>query len=268
MNLTDAHVLITGASRGIGAALAERFTEAGARTTLVARSEGDLKELSARLDGSAWLTADLAGSNGRDGLIARAEAEQGPLDVLVNNAGIDLAGAFAEIGADNLEKIIALNALTPMELCRQAIPGMLERGAGHIVNVSSLAGTAVLPGMVAYSTTKAALTHFTSGLRADLRGLPIGTTVVEIGLIPETDMGTSVTSYEPTDDAFRRFYRLGLLSDVGLEQVCRATVDAVRRNRRHVRYPRRARGFAVLAETPRRMAETILSGVSPRVTDR
>lgn len=264
MDLNDAHVLVTGASRGVGAVLAERFTDAGARTTLVARSEEDLRGLSGRLAGSAWLSADLAEREGRDGLIACAEEKQGPLDVLVNNAGIDLAGAFAEIGADNLEKIIALNALAPMELCRQAIPGMRERGAGHIVNVSSLAGTAVLPGMAAYSSTKAALTHFSSGLRADLRGLSIGITVVEIGLIPETGIGRNVISYEPTADSLRRFYRLGLLSDVGLEQVCTAIVGAVRRNRRSVRYPRRSSGAAMLTETPRRMTEAILSGVTPR----
>ena len=94
-------------------------------------------------------------------------------------------------------------------------------------------------------------------------GLPIGTTVVEVGLVP-TDMKDALLEHAPTAAAFRRFYRLGLLTDTSLEQVCRATAAAVASGRRHVRYPRRARAFALLTETPRRMAEVILAGVPPR----
>ncbi len=262
MDLTDAHVLVTGASRGIGAGLAREFHAKGAKVTLVARSAGPLEELAAELGGTA-IEADLVDPAGREGLIARAEEQAGPVDVLVNNAGIDATGSFAELSSDELSRLITLNMLVPMELSRQVLPGMIERGRGHVLMISSLAGTAVLPGMAAYSSSKSALTHFTAGLRAELRGLPVGTTVVEVGLIP-TDMKDGVLGYAPTAAAFRRFYRLGLLTDTSLERVCRASVSAVASGRRHVRYPRRARAFAVLAETPRRMTEVILSGVPPR----
>ena len=262
MDLTDAHVLVTGASRGIGAGLAREFRAKGARVTLVARSAGPLEELAAELGGTA-VTADLIDAAAREGLIARVEAEAGPVDVLVNNAGIDATGALTAAAPEDLTRLVTLNLLTPMELSRQALPGMIERGRGHVLMMSSLAGTAALPGMAAYASSKSALTHFTAGLRAELRGLPVGTTVVEVGLVP-TEMKDDVLDYAPTAAAFRRFYRLGLLTDTSLERVCRASVSAVESGKRHVRYPRRARGFAALAETPRRMTEVILSGVPPR----
>ena len=262
MDLTDAHVLVTGASRGIGAGLAREFHAKGARVTLVARSTGPLEELAAALGGTA-IVADLVDPAGREGLISRVEEQAGPVDVLVNNAGVDATGAFTALSPDALSRLVALNVLTPMELSRQVLPGMIERGRGHVLMISSLAGTAALPGMAAYASSKAALTHFTAGLRADLRGLPIGTTVVEVGLIP-TDMKDDVLDYAPTAAAFRRFYRLGLLTDTPLDRVCRASVSAVASGKRHVRHPRRARAFAVLAETPRRMTEIIISGVRPR----
>ena len=263
MDLTDAHVLVTGASRNIGEGLAREFHRRGARVTLVARSEGPLRELAAELGGTA-IVADLIDRDGRDGLIARAEAEAGaPVDVLVHNAGMDCAGAFDALSADELEGLMTLNLLVPMELTRQALPGMIARGRGHILMLSSLAGTAVLPGMVGYCTSKAGLTQFTAGLRADLRGLPIGTTVVEAGLIP-TDMRVRLLDNPPTAAAFRRFYRLGILTDTPLEKVCRGAVDGVAKGRRHVRYPRRALAFPLLTEAPRRMTEFILSGVPPR----
>ncbi len=264
MELRAAHVLVTGASRGLGAALAERFADAGANVSLAARSEGPLHELAERLGGNAHV-ADLTDAGDRRGLIARVEEAGGPVDVLVNNAGMDLTGAFDALSADDLERIFLLNALAPAELARQAIPGMVERGRGHIVNISSLAGVAVLPGMAAYSATKAALTHLTAGLRADLRGLPIGTTVVEAGLIKPTELAESVLSYAPTRAAFARLYRIGMLSDSDRDDVADAVVAAVAAGRRHVRLPKRARLTPMLVESARRTVELLLTGVRPRL---
>ena len=117
--------------------------------------------------------------------------------MLVNNAGIDLASHVRDQSAADLEAIYRLNLITPAELCRQALHPMLERGRGHIVNVSSLSGVAPFPGLAAYSSTKAGLTQFTAGLRADLRRTPIRTTVVELGPVP-TDMLAHTGTYRPT----------------------------------------------------------------------
>jgi short-subunit dehydrogenase len=93
--------------------------------------------------------------------------------------------------------------------------------------------------MVTYSASKAALSHFTSGLRAELRGLPIGTTLVELGPIP-TDMLAQTDDYEPTAAAFRRFYRMRLVVDVPRQKVANEVVEVVRKGRKHVRLPKRA----------------------------
>lgn len=109
------------------------------------------------------------------------ENEAGPVDVLVNNAGVGMAEYFADASNEHLRHTTEVNYLAPAELCRQVIPRMFERGGGHIVNVSSMAGCAVFPGLVTYAASKAALSQFTWGLRADLGELAIGTTLVELG---------------------------------------------------------------------------------------
>jgi short-subunit dehydrogenase len=182
----------------------------------------------------------------------------------VNNAGIGSPAAFIDAPDDDLRQVTQVNYLAPAELCRQIIPRMLERGGGHIVNISSLAGCSVLPGLVSYSASKAALSHFTAGLRADLRGLPIGTTLVELGPIP-TEMLTHTDDYEPTAAAFRRFYRMRLMVDVPREKVADEVVEAVQKGRRHVRLPKRSALFPMLCEAPRRITEVALTGVPHRV---
>jgi short-subunit dehydrogenase len=116
------------------------------------------------------------------------------------------------------------------------------------------------PGITAYSTTKAGLSHFTAGLRADLHKMPVKTTLVEMAGVP-TEMLSHVADYKPTKDSFRRGYRLHLVTDTPVDTLVNATVEAVEKDQRHVRYPKRALLFPLLAEAPRRMTEMILVGV-------
>ena len=262
MDLSDSRVLLTGASRGIGEALARRFAGAGARVALVARSAAAIDQLAAELGGTAH-AADLADARQVQGLVERIEADGGPVDVLVNNAGVEGVGTFDAQTAEEVEHLFRLNLLTPAELIRQVVPGMLRRGRGHLVNISSLAGCAVFPGIASYSSSKAGLSHLTAGLRADLRGTPVGTTLVELGPIP-TDMLDRVESCEPVRASFQRLYRLRLLVDVDREVVARTVVDAVASGRRHVRHPKRAIAFPLLTEAPRRVVEVLLTGVRAR----
>ncbi len=259
------HVVITGASRGLGAALADAFAAKGARLTLVARSADQLAQVAGRTGGSA-LVADLADPAQVDGLIHRIEAQHGPVDVLVNNAGIDLTGAFTEMPMGDIQRMVQLNATTVAELTRQVLPGMVRRGSGHVVQVSSLAGSGTFPGISVYGATKAFVTHMTAGVRLEMAGLPVGLTVVETGLITPTDMADSVLSYPPTQASFRRFYRLLLLADADVDRVAAKTVRAVERGRRSVRMPARAFLFPMLTNLPRRIVEMFLVGV-PRQLD-
>ena len=259
MELRGKRVLITGASRGIGESLAHAFAGAGATVALVARTEDALRALAAELGGTAHV-ADLSDPTQVATLIQRVEDEAGPIDVLVNNAGVGPTENFANASNDHLRHITEVNYLAPAELCRQAIPRMLGRGGGHIVNVSSMAGCAAFPGLTAYGASKAALSHFTAGLRADLRGLSIGTTLVELGTVP-TDMLAQVVEYEPAAKSFQRGYRLRIMVDVSRERVADEVVEAVQKGRRHVRIPKRGALFPMLCEASRRTAELLLTGV-------
>jgi uncharacterized protein len=232
----------------------------------VARSRDALQTVAERFGGTAH-AADLSDPAQVATLIERVEDEVGPVDVLVNNAGDGVPGGFTDAPHDVLRMTTEVCYLAPAELCRQAIPRMLGRGGGHIVNVSSLAGIGVYPGLVTYSAAKAALSHFTAGLRADLRRLPIGTTLVELGPVP-TEMLDKSSDYEPTAKSFERFYRLRLTADVPREKVAEDIVEAVRKNKRHVRHPKRAVASAMLVEAPRRITELALSGVPHRVDER
>jgi short-subunit dehydrogenase len=259
MELAGRRVLITGASRGIGRALATQFAAAGARVALVARSEAPLKELADRLGGTAY-PADLCDPDQLAGLIGRVEAD-GPVDVLVNNAGVDRAGFIHEISAADVETLYRLNLIAPVELCRQLVPRMLDRGRGHVAVISSMAGVGSYPGYSIYASSKAALNHFTACLRADLKGKPVGTTLVEVAFVVPTEMAENVKANPGIRKAADRFYSLHTLVDVPIDKLTSEVVNAVRHGRRHVRLPRRLAPLSLLGEAPRRSVEMLLTGV-------
>ena len=258
MQLRDRRVLVTGASRGIGAELARQFSAAGARVALVARSSEAIAKLAADLGGDAY-PADLSDTEAVRTLIARVEAD-GPVDVLVNNAAESATGRFVTMESDRVERVLRLNLLVPVELSRQALSGMLARGRGHIVNVSSMSGTNALPGLTPYSASKAGLSHFTAMLRAELKGTPVRTTLVQLGPVA-TEMIDDVRSYGPTLRALRRYELLRLSCDYPVDVVARHIVDAVQHDKRHVRLPKRGLLYPLLAEAPRRLSELIVTGV-------
>lgn len=258
MELSGTRVLVTGASRGIGECTARALADAGARVALVARGEEPLAKLAAELGGDAYPT-DLSDAAAVAGLFDRVEGD-GAVDVLVNNAGVDLTARFVDTDPAAIETLYRVNLLAPTELCRQALARMLPRKRGHIVNVSSLAGVAAVPGLAAYSASKAGLSQLTCALRAETKGTGIGTTLVELGPVL-TGMLEHVHNYGPTERSFARGARLGVLVDLDPDVVARAIVDAVRRDRRHVRLPRRSALLMLLGEAPRRLTEMMLIGM-------
>jgi len=262
MELSNKRVLITGASRGLGAALAESFAAAGAKVVLVARTGDAIDALAARLGGAAY-AVDLSDQSQVNGLIARIEEDGGPIDVLVNNAAVETNQLVDAMDEADIVRTISLNLTTPERLTRQVLPGMLQRGHGHIVNVSSMTGIANIPSTAIYSSTKAGLTHFSGGLLADLKGTPIGVTLVEPGPI-DTGMWDSITSSAAVQAAVRRVTKLRLVPHMAPADLAVAVVRAVNADKRHVRFPKRGLLLYVLENAPRRMMAWCLAGVRAR----
>ena len=261
MPLPGAHVLVTGASRGIGRAVVQEMTQRGAVVTAVARSQDALVALAAET-GCHVLPADLSGPE-RSGLVAAAEAQAGPVDVLVNTAGAHAVGSVLEVPAQDLEHLFQVNLVTPAELCRQVLPGMVERGRGHLVNVSSGFSTATAQGLVPYCASKAGLSHLTGGLRAELVGTGIGTTLVELGPV-NTQMYADIQAHRVAGPALARAVRLHAVVEIEPHHVARRVCDAVERGREHVVLPQRMLPLLALTWFSRRASQVFLSGLPRR----
>lgn len=161
MRLKGSRVLITGASSGIGAATARAMAGAGAQLTLTARDRERLDEVAAATGGRV-LVADLATDVAPLASLAR------PIDILVAGAGLGWAGPFSRMPHDAIERLVTVNLIAPMRLTRCLLPGMIQRGRGHIVLVSSIAGALGVRDEAVYSATKAGLLMFAEALRQEL----------------------------------------------------------------------------------------------------
>jgi len=136
----------------------------------------------------AVVASDVTGEEDRTAMVADAEAAFGPIDVLVNNAGIERVLPFTEFGEEDIHAIVATNLDAPIQLCRLVVPGMVERGRGHIVNMASLAGKAPTPYNTVYAATKHGLIGFTYSLRAELHGTGVSASAVCPGYVTEAGM--------------------------------------------------------------------------------
>lgn len=262
MELQGKRVLITGASRGIGRSIAAAMAGAGAQVALVARDGVALEQLAGDLGGTAH-PCDLLDRAERGGLIAAVERDAGPVDVVVNNAGLHHGATLWETPRAKVADQVELNLTAMLDLCHQAIPRMLERGGGHLVNIASLAALASTPGMTAYAATKAGVAHGTAALRDELKGLPVGVTTVMVAGVP-TDMLQQGEDYAPFHLAFERLRHIQLTPDTAPDKLAAAIVDGVRKGKRTVYLPRRAAPFVGLVEAPRKLVKAALTGVPRR----
>jgi short-subunit dehydrogenase len=175
-------VLVTGATGGIGGALAHALHASGATVIVSGRREELLEELCRSLgDRAETVAADLAE---RSGPAKLAEAA-GAVDVLVANAALPASGRVEDFDPEEIDRSIDVNLRAPIQLTRALLPGMLERGRGHVVLVSSLSGKVASPRSGLYSATKFGLRGFAAGLREDVEPLGIGVTVVFPGFVSE-----------------------------------------------------------------------------------
>jgi short-subunit dehydrogenase len=164
------HVVVTGASSGIGEALAREYLRRGASLTLVARRKDKLAEIAGG-DASRChvVGADLADPERACDWIDGAEEALGPVDVLVNNAGVQIVGSTRSTTVEDGERLLRLNLLSPLRLTKRVLPGMIDRGRGALVDIASMAAIAPVPGMFYYNASKAALAAASEGLRGELR---------------------------------------------------------------------------------------------------
>lgn len=224
MEIRDAVCLVTGASSGIGRATALRLASEGARVVPLGRDRAALEGLP--VDGAA-VVADFARADGVALAAAEALAAFGRVDVLVNNAGIGSAGSFAEIGPDEVERLVAVNLLAPLLLTRTLLPGMLSNGRGWIVNVGSIVGHVGTQDEAAYAATKGGLVAFSESLRQELAGTGVGVSLVSPGVVATNFFERRGTPYR------RRWPR-----PIPPERVADAIVEAIRRERAEVFVPR------------------------------
>jgi NAD(P)-dependent dehydrogenase (short-subunit alcohol dehydrogenase family) len=172
-------VAITGGARGIGLATARALTTAGARVA-IGDIDGDEAIRAAEGIGSSALAArvDVTDPASFREFLALAERELGPLDVLINNAGIMHIGPFLEEPDAVAARLININMLGVMTGMKLALPGMIERGHGHILNVASVAGKSAVPGGASYAASKAAVVSLTETARVEFRRTGIDFTCV------------------------------------------------------------------------------------------
>ncbi|HEY3708338.1 MAG TPA: SDR family NAD(P)-dependent oxidoreductase [Amycolatopsis sp.] len=190
-------VLVTGASSGIGEAAARRFAAAGAHVLLHGRDRARLAALAAETGGTA-LDADLAEPGAAAGLAERATAVTGRVDVLVNNAGLGWAGPLPDLSGAELARLVAVNLTAPLELTRALLPGMLARGHGRIVFVTSIAGRTGVAGEAVYAATKSGLDAFADSLRYELHGTGVDVGVVVPGVVRTAFFDRRGTPYTRT----------------------------------------------------------------------
>ena len=178
-------VAVVGATGGLGSALSRELAQRGARLVLTGRETGTLQALSEQLPGSAIAVLDVRDADAGDRLVAAATAAFGRLDVLVNAAGVVAFGPLADTPDVVIEELFLTNVIGPLWLLRRCLP-LLQASQGTVVNLSAVVAEQPLPGMAAYSATKAALSAADSALARELRR--VGVRVLDVRP-PHTNTG-------------------------------------------------------------------------------
>ena len=230
MVLRGSNALLTGAAGGLGAFIGRALATEGVNLVLSDMPGADLdslvEELTARGVRVEVVAADLSDPEQLHGLFDEAEAALGPIDILVNNAGVEFASPFSEATAEQIDLITAVNLRALMDLTRQAVPRMTERGHGHVVNIASMAGKAGAPYLATYAATKHGVVGFTHSLRTELGAEPVGFSAICPIYISRVGM------YGRLEDELPEPPRE--LATMPPEAVGEAVVKAVRENRAEV----------------------------------
>lgn len=228
MKLNGTVGIITGASSGINGRLAERLAQRGVKIALAARTADELERRAAEIRAQGGqaiaIPTDVTDNDALHELISRTEVAFGPVDLLVNGAGIERVIPFQHIDATDIASIIATNITAIEALTRFVIPGMIERRKGHVVNISSAAAKTAYPFNTVNASTKHALVGFSWSLREELAPHGIGVSVVCPGFVQDVGLSARWSVGKPPSIA----------GSVPVEKVADATIRLIERNRAEV----------------------------------
>ncbi len=248
---------MTGASAGIGEAMARQLAAAGTHLVLVARRESKLRELAEELRSAHGVeaevvAADLARPDAVAELVRSLEERGLSIDLLINNAGIAATGFVAEGDDATHGRMVQVNVAAPTELIARLVPGMLERRRGHVLNVGSMAAFTPIPRMAGYAGSKAYLHAFSEALWFELRRTPVGVTALHPG-------GTRSEFVDKAGMKLTARYERAMMSS---EDVARIGLRAAARRKRWVvPGPLNRLGIALLAFVPTRLVMRIFDRV-------
>jgi short-subunit dehydrogenase len=235
MRLQGKIALVTGASSGIGAATAKLLAQRGARVALVARTESALREVAAEIAGAGGearvYVADLGDAAQAEKAVRAVESEMGAPDLLVNNAGAGKWRFVEETAPEDVLADMAAPYFAAFFTTRAALPGMLKRGSGRIVNVTSPASRIAWPGAASYVAARFALRGFNNALRGDLRGSGVSVTLATLAVVKSAYFDHNPGSYERLPRIAR------LIPTLTNEEAAAAIVYAVERDRREMFAP-------------------------------
>lgn len=184
MNIDGTTALVTGASGGIGHAIARALHREGAKVVLTGRREAELRTLGSELGGARVVVCDLADPEA----VTKLVAELGEVDIVVSNAALPAAGKIDDFTVDEIDHALAVNLRAPIVMARELVPGMVARGRGHLVFISSIGGKLPTPQLSVYAATKFGLRGFSGSLRQDLAGTGVSSSVVFPGSIIDAGM--------------------------------------------------------------------------------
>jgi short-subunit dehydrogenase len=235
----DTRAFVTGASRGIGRAIAQRLAARGATVGLAARTRDELEALAATLPGTHHaLPCDVADAGSTRAAIDAFAQRAGGIDLLVANAGITHYGSFADQQIAQLRQMTDVNWSGTVHTVHAGLPHLLESGRGHIVIVSSAAALRSFPSAAVYGATKAAQRMFGEALRHELSGTGVSLTMVYPG-----EVATGLHDHER--DRMPGWYRGGA-DAVSPDEIAGRTLDGVERDARAVHHPSAVRLLGVL----------------------
>lgn len=226
-DLAGMTALITGASRGIGAQIADALGRAGVNLILVSRSRSGLEQVAERLGPYGQqvyiLPADLSQREAIAPLVKEALIFTGSIDILVNNAATACFLPYHRYMPEDIEREIFTNLTAPLLLTRYVLPHMLARRCGHIVNVSSLGAEIPVAYLATYATAKAGLASFSRSLRQELSGTGVSASAIMPGVVRDVGL---IRDFEKRSG----FSTAGIAGGCTSEQVARGVIDAIRRD--------------------------------------